>query len=867
MGLALTIVGRSLLGRPGRTLFSVLGVAMGIATVVAVFTVDHVSVLHRTRGLDPGWGADLAVRPSAALEDPREILLQLEGVAGVAAFFENDVGFRPLERRSGDDRSRPVQLTAIEAGAARTLGNYHVEHGADLTPGRRDQVLVGRELARHFGLEVGDRVYLAPPARAARKACVEGELRPLTAAGAERPEEVFFVTGILGKSGLGRKGKGHCVIIDYEVGCRLFRDLHVSSQFLVNRDETTDLEGLESDLGASFTFERNEAAVAGQKVDERAFRNGVRMAGLFALLLGLFVIFHTLSMALIERVREVGALHALGTTRLQIARVFFAEALVIATLAGALGFAGGILLAKAMLWKGITTLGVVGYHVRPLVIPWRTVLSLTLLGVSVALVGSIYPILRARGTGMVSAIRDDEHGARRGVTRGFQLFGAVVLIAVVPTFFFFVVPVIGARDARMVGTVLLGLAAVAVLIGIPVFLPNLVASLASALVRPTIRWFPLAGMLAARSLRESASRVGASVTAIALVTTAFVALKGMTASLAGEIRVWGEEAVIDKVWIEDLDDANLDELTRELHTLPGVVGVEQADARVYVGFLLLGVRPGELGGYGPGRDDPSLLRDLEGEQTMVISRRLATQRGLGVGDAVLVNTSGHGVQEFGVTAVTDEYGYFIHPDERAYGIVADRWLRKYFCLETGTTTAVAVRLTEEADPEAIGAVLSTRLPAASEARLTPGSSVLRLHLEDIDRDFILFDIILLLTAVLAGLGTLNGLLLATLERRKELGVLRALGTTDAQVTGAVLLESAAVGVCGGLIGLLVGGLLTPVVVSSLRALSGLDLPLRWAAPALLAAFLLGALLLALLAGLYPIYRMRRMDPVRAVRTG
>ena len=34
---------------------------------------------------------------------------------------------------------------------------------------------------------------------------------------------------------------------------------------------------------------RNEAAVAGQKADERAFRNGVRMAGLFALLLGLFV--------------------------------------------------------------------------------------------------------------------------------------------------------------------------------------------------------------------------------------------------------------------------------------------------------------------------------------------------------------------------------------------------------------------------------------------------------------------------------------------------------------------------------------------------------------------------------------------------
>lgn len=867
MGLALTIARRSLVGRPGRTLFSVLGVAVGIATVVAVFTVDHVSVLHRTRWLDPGWGADLAVRPSAAVEDPRAMLLDLEGVAGVAAFFENDIGFRPLEARGENDHPLPVQLTAIEAGASRRLGNYHVEHGGDLEAGRRDQVLVGRELARHFSLQVGDRVYLAPPARAARKACVDGELRPLAEAGAPIPEEVFYVTGILGPTGLGRKGKGNCVIIDYEVGTRLFRDLHVTAQYLVNRDETVDLEALETDLGAGFTFERNEAAVAGQKVDERAFRNGVRMAGLFALLLGLFVIFHTLSMALIERVREVGALHALGTTRVQIARVFFTEALVIAILAGLLGFAGGIVLAEVMLRNGITTLGVVDYHVGPLAIPWRTTITLTLLGVSVALVGSIYPILRARGTNMVSAIREDEHGAKRSVTRGFQLFGAVVLVAVVPTFFFFVVPVIGARDARLVGTVLLGLAAVGLLIGVPVFLPNLVARFASALVLPTVRRFPLAGTLAVRSLRESGSRVGASVTAIALVTTAFVALEGMTASLAGEIAVWGEEAVVNKVWIEELDDANLDEVIRELHTLPGVIGVEPADLRVYVGFLLLGTRPDELAHFGPARDNPELVRALAEEQTIILSRRLAKQRGLEPDDVVLVNTTGHGVQEFRVLAVTDEYGYFIHPDERAYGVVANRWLRKYFCLEPDTTTAVAVRLEEGIDPLATGTVFRDRLPAAKDARLTPGRDVLRLHLEDIDRDFVLFDIILLLTALLAGLGTLNGLLLATLERRKELGVLRALGTTDRQVTGAVLLESAAIGIVGGLVGLLVGGLLTPVVVHSLRALSGLELPLRWASPSLLLTFLLGAVLLALVAGLYPIQRMRRMDPVRAVRTG
>ena len=868
MGLAFTIARRSLLGRPGRTLFSILGVAMGIATVVAVFTVDYVSILSRTRWLDPSFGADMEVRPRATLEDPKEMLLQLEGVAGVAAFFENDVGFRPFERRTESDRPVPVQLTAIEAGAGRTLGNYHVEYGEDLSPDRGNEVLVGPALARAHALQVGDRVYLSPPARAARKRCVEGEMLATVDPGMPPPEEVFQVCGILAHTGLGRKGSGNCVIIDYDTGRRLFQDVHVESQYWVNRDEAVDLEALETDLvGSDFTFQRNEAAVAGQKADERAFRNGVRMAGLFALLLGLFVIFHTLSMSLLERMREVGALHALGTTRMQIARVFFVEALVIATVAGALGFATGVGLAFAMLQQGITTLGVVDHPVGPLEVPWRMVVSLSLLGVTVALIGSVYPILRARGAGMVAAIREGGFDDGPSVTRGFQLFSIVVLIAVVPAFFFVVAPIVGARDARLVGTVLAGLAVLSLLIGMPLLMPALVSRAASAMVRPLIRRFPLAGGLAARSLGEGSTRVGASVAAIALVTAAFVALRGMTASLEAEIEVWAAEAVDGKVWVEGLPDVAMDDLTRALHVVPGVWGVEQADARAYVGFLLLGVRPGELAAFGTVKEDPELLRLLEEEQSIILSRRLATQRGHRLGDRVLVNTSGHGVQEFKVVAITDEYGYFIHPDERAYGVTADRWLHRYFCLDVETVSTAAVRLSDGADPGGVEAVLRQRYPDVEDLRITTGADVRRMHLEDIARDFILFDIILALTAVLAGLGVLNGLLLVALERQKEFGVLRALGMVDSQLAGAVLLESAALGLCGGLIGVAVGAALTPLLVSTLRVLSGLDLPLRWVGVGLGASFLLGAVLLAVLAGLYPLRRLQRMDAVRAVRTG
>src|SRR5205814_3867140 len=85
-------------------------------------------------------------------------------------------------------------------------------------------------------------------------------------------------------------------------------------------------------------------------------------------------------------------------------------------------------------------------------------------------------------------------------------------------------------------------------------------------------------------------------------------------------------------------------------------------------------------------------------------------------------------------------------------------------------------------------------------RYERGAELLNANLVDIDHDFLLFDCILGLTALLAAMGVLNGLLLSALERTKELGVLKALGTSRRQITGMVLCESAVVGLLGGLLG-------------------------------------------------------------------
>src|SRR5262249_3067741 len=113
MRLVATIAGRSLLQRPARTLFSALGVALGIAISVGVFTLDHNTVLGLSPPGLPDGKPELDVRPAPGLAHPRDDLAATPGVAGVSAFLQDDVAVR----RDPADGVRPLGRV-VEGGGA-----------------------------------------------------------------------------------------------------------------------------------------------------------------------------------------------------------------------------------------------------------------------------------------------------------------------------------------------------------------------------------------------------------------------------------------------------------------------------------------------------------------------------------------------------------------------------------------------------------------------------------------------------------------------------------------------------------------------------------------------------------------------------
>lgn len=116
-----------------------------------------------------------------------------------------------------------------------------------------------------------------------------------------------------------------------------------------------------------------------------------------------------------------------------------------------------------------------------------------------------------------------------------------------------------------------------------------------------------------------------------------------------------------------------------------------------------------------------------------------------------------------------------------------------------------------------------------------------------------------IAAVVGGIGIANSMLMNVLERRREIGVLKAVGWSNGEVTQAVLLEAV-------LIGLLGGGVGTGLGAGALVAISASQPTLAYdLSAALVAQVLLFALLLGLLGGLYPAWSTTRIQPAEALR--
>jgi len=117
-----------------------------------------------------------------------------------------------------------------------------------------------------------------------------------------------------------------------------------------------------------------------------------------------------------------------------------------------------------------------------------------------------------------------------------------------------------------------------------------------------------------------------------------------------------------------------------------------------------------------------------------------------------------------------------------------------------------------------------------------------------------------IAAVVGGLGVMNTMIMAVLERQREIGIMKAVGATNKFVLTQILIESVMISLIGGLVGIMIGGLGS----YSLRFVSG-GLATAKVTVNLVIGGLVFAVSLGLIGGLYPAWKASKLDPIEAIR--
>jgi putative ABC transport system permease protein len=594
---------------------------------------------------------------------------------------------------------------------------------------------------------------------------------------------------------------------------------------------------------------------------------GVKLGGVGALLIGLFLVYNILSVSVAERRRDIGIFRSMGATRGQIVRLFVGEA----TLLGLAGSGLGLPLGLALAWLSLTYLTTVVSNTFGVALPAQalqvapTTLALALgAGVLTAVVAAVVPALQVALQDPAQAVRRVPRGSHFGFLLG-QGGVALLLVAVGV-----VVVVWRERLALGLGGAFAGFVCwlLAALVAAPVL-----ASLLGRSGQPLFRHlFAVEGRLAADNLVRSPGRTGLVVAALAATGSLLLTTSGFLHSTEQTMSEWLEEKVGADLFLTG--GGGLDNATQQVPISekrgPDLAGAFRNEVDVVLGVrayyldfrkqmvFLLAL---DADAFDRSHSDQALARSLarfprlREPGTALVSENFSGLFGVKVGDHLSIPGPA-GPMDLEVVGTAVDYSW-----PRGTIIVDRRWFRKRF-LDTqvdvfdvflhnpGDAAAMKQRVQEWGRQDAL--VAETR----AEARRELSDTLQQIYSLAYAQQFVI--------GMVALLGVAGALLISVLQRTRELGLLRAVGATRSQVLRSVLAEATLMGILGAVVGFGLGVVLEWYTLEVLIPDdSGWLFPLR--VPWLAAGLVLGlTVVLATLAGLAPAVQAMRLNISEAI---
>ncbi|MXZ34802.1 MAG: FtsX-like permease family protein, partial [Acidobacteria bacterium] len=786
MDLFRTFILRRLRQEKLRALATVLGVALGIAVVLAVRMANQSSVRSFETALEMVAGKTSLeiVGSGQGLREERLLELGwLEQFGQISPVIEGEA------RASFPSGEREwLKILGVDILRDETLRDYRLVRLADRqqSPTPREflellsdpgAIVLTQKLARRYGLDPGTGLDLDI-----------GDRR-----------ETLTVRGLLLDRGPARALNGTFALMDIAAAQWFFGrlgridrvDLRLKPEISIDRAEAAIAARLPEGLGVQRPSRR------GRQVEKmlESFHFNLTALSHIALLVGLFLIYNTVSLSVITRRREVGILRAVGVSRRQVAGLFLAEAGLLAAMGCALGILLGGWLARGALTLTGSTLDrlYIRSAAEPVSLgPEHLVLAFAV-GIPLALLAALVPALEASRVPPTEAVRDADRVESRFRLSWRQRWLPAILSALAVGF---------ACLDSVDGLPLFGYAACLSIVFAVAFLVPVVLHVSGRVgSRLTRRWTGVEALLANANLSGSIPRISISVAALAVSLSMVTAITIMIGSFRETVQYWVEQTLRADLFVAPATRSNVysestlsPELVRLISTSSRVAAVDPFTSfnidyqgrRVLLGSGDFEVHLSHSGLlFKAPRQGESAMRAAIGEDAAVVSESFALRHRKAVGD-LLVLTTDQGQRAFRVAAV-----YYDYSSDQGVVVLDRSTFRKYY--GDRPPRSLAVYLKEGLDPERARSEMLAGLPPESRLFVHTNASLKTEVLRIFDNTFTITYALEVIAVAVAILGVATTLVTLILDRKPELALLRWAGAEQRQIRKMVVIEAALLG--------------------------------------------------------------------------
>jgi putative ABC transport system permease protein len=543
------------------------------------------------------------------------------------------------------------------------------------------------------------------------------------------------------------------------------------------------------------------------------FQTFLLVFGFIAVFVGSFLIFNTFSITVAQRISEFGMLRTLGASRPQILTTVLVEAAAIGLLGAVLGIGGGFLVAAAL--KALFEAFGIDLPTTDLVLESRTVVVSLLVGVVVTLVSSLIPALRSTRVPPIAAL----HAFAPVPTRRRRVLYAVLSILLgLGGLAMLLIGLLGSGDAGARAG-LMGGGAVVIVLAVSFFSPHLVRPLAAVAGWPLEKLRRLLGRLARENAQRNPGRTAVTAAAlmIGLALVAFVTVfaAGLKSSVA---------QVVDENFAGGLVIQNTNGFSPipngaalAAGAVPGVESVATvrsaeaklegsgATTRVSAPTRNIG-KALNIEWIKGGPEDLERLSDGEA----IVSDSFASDHDLKPGDEIRLLTQTGTKPRFRVSAEFDSKLGVFGSILVTQPVMARRFAQTQDSIDFVVTAPGA-------DADRVQALLTKGVEVAFPTAEVLNQEELKKQREDQVNSLVsLFYALLAFAVVISLFGIANTLALSIHERRRELGMLRAIGMSRRQVRTMIRYEAVITALIGAILGMVLGLVFATLIAQPLK---------------------------------------------------